>query len=112
MINQYIPEQGDLVFINFDPSSGHEIGKRRPAFVVSKKLFNQSTGFAIFMPVTSTLRNLKLEVHLNSGNKINGVILPHQMRSLDYLSRQVEFVEKAPQDAITRALQIAKLIIS
>lgn len=32
----YIPEQGDLIWLDFDPSSGKEIMKRRPAFVISK----------------------------------------------------------------------------
>ncbi|WP_421713169.1 type II toxin-antitoxin system PemK/MazF family toxin [Alteromonas abrolhosensis] len=41
----YIPNQGDIVAITFDPQSGHEQKGRRPAFVVSKKLFNSRLCF-------------------------------------------------------------------
>lgn len=34
---RYTPEQGDIVWLDFDPSSGKEIIKRRPAFVISQK---------------------------------------------------------------------------
>nr|WP_020088283.1 type II toxin-antitoxin system PemK/MazF family toxin [Levilactobacillus parabrevis] len=37
----YNPAQGDVVYINFDPSIGHEIKKRRPGLVVSKTIFSQ-----------------------------------------------------------------------
>jgi|TARA_Y100000031_G_scaffold84675_1_gene93143 mRNA interferase MazF len=43
----YIPRQGDVLAVTFDPQSGHEQKGRRPALVVSKDLFNRSTGVAI-----------------------------------------------------------------
>jgi mRNA-degrading endonuclease toxin of MazEF toxin-antitoxin module len=39
---RYTPEQGDIVWLDFDPSSGKEIIKRRPAFVISQKKFNEA----------------------------------------------------------------------
>lgn len=33
--SEYIPEQGDIIVINFDPSSDREIKKKRPAIVIS-----------------------------------------------------------------------------
>ena len=58
----YVPEQGDLIWLDFDPSSGKEIMKRRPAFVISKRAFNEHTKMAIVAPITSTIRGIKLEV--------------------------------------------------
>jgi len=52
----YIPKQGDIIAITFDPQSGHEQKGRRPALVVSKDLFNRSTGLAIVCPLTNTDR--------------------------------------------------------
>ena len=60
----YIPDKGDIVFLNFDPSAGKEIMKRRPAFVISRKIFNEHTGFAVVAPITSKKRGMKLEVIL------------------------------------------------
>lgn len=106
----YIPDQGHIVSLNFDPSSGKEIMKRRPAFVLSRKAFNEHTGFAIVVPISSTIRGMKLEV-LISGNVV-GAVLPHQMKSLDYKTRSIEFIEIAPDDVTATVVKYAQLIIS
>ena len=56
----YIPNQGDLVALDFDPQSGHEQKGRRPALVVSKDAFNRATGLAICCPITNTDRTVAL----------------------------------------------------
>ncbi|PQP33035.1 hypothetical protein C6A36_01345, partial [Desulfobacteraceae bacterium SEEP-SAG10] len=65
----YIPKQGDIIAITFDPQSGHEQKGRRPAFVVSKDLFNRSTGLAIVCPVTNTERGFPFPRILASSVK-------------------------------------------
>ncbi len=106
----YIPDKGDIVTLNFDPSAGNEIMKHRPALVISRKLFNKHTGFAIVAPITSTLREMALEVELD-GTTTQGVVLVHQIRSLDVESRGVEFIEKAPHAIINKATELATTII-
>ena len=34
-------EQGDIVYLDFDPQAGHEQKDRRPALVISNNLFNR-----------------------------------------------------------------------
>ncbi|MDM3870038.1 type II toxin-antitoxin system PemK/MazF family toxin [Porticoccus sp. W117] len=106
----YVPEKGDIVTLSFDPSAGNEIMKRRPALVISRQMFNEHTGFAIVAPITSTKRGMALEVELEGTNS-QGVVLIHQLRSLDVDSRGVEFVEKAPTALIERATSLAVTII-
>jgi mRNA interferase MazF/mRNA interferase ChpB len=106
----YIPEKGDIVSLNFDPSAGNEIMKRRPALVISRKIFNAHTGFAIVAPITSTLRGMALEVKLE-GATTQGAVLIHQIRSLDVEGRGVEFIEKAPDVIIKKATELAMAII-
>ncbi|WP_340613598.1 type II toxin-antitoxin system PemK/MazF family toxin [Xenorhabdus thailandensis] len=60
----YIPDKGDIVSLNFDPNTGKEIMKCCPAFVISRKMFNEHTGFAVVAPITSTARGMMLEVVL------------------------------------------------
>jgi mRNA interferase MazF/mRNA interferase ChpB len=57
-----MPEQGDIIWLSFDPSSGREIVKHRAAYVISRKLFNEHTRLAIVAPITSAVRGVKLEV--------------------------------------------------
>jgi mRNA-degrading endonuclease toxin of MazEF toxin-antitoxin module len=108
----YIPDKGDIVSLDFDPSAGKEIMKRRPAYVISQKLFNEHTGFAVLAPITSTVRNMQLEVVLPDEVSTKGAILMHQMKSLDFGSRKIEFIEKVPVKVIAKVASIARAIIS
>ena len=107
----YIPDKGDIVWFNFDPSTGREIMKRRPAFVISRKAFNQHTGFAIVAPITSTARGMKLEVILPDEMKTEGAVLIHQIKSLDFENRQLELIEKAPATVTKKVTELATVII-
>ena len=107
----FVPDQGDNVWLDFNPSSGKEIMKRRPAFVISRKAFNQHTGLAIIAPITSTIRNISLEVVLSNGHKTEGAILVHQLKSLDYKQRQVELIEKSSPETTSQVTTMAKVII-
>ena len=107
----YIPQQGDIIWLSFDPSSGKEIMKRRPAYVISRKIFNEHTGLAIIAPITSTVRGIKLEVVLPDSLKTKGAVLVHQLKSLDFNEREVEFIEKMKQKEIEEIKVRAKLLI-
>ncbi len=107
----YIPDKGDIVSLNFDPSTGKEIMKRRPAFVISRRIFNEHTGFAVVAPITSTIRKMKLEVVLPEETSTKGAVLIHQMKSLDYGGRKIKLIEKAPEHTVGEVTALAKVII-
>lgn len=109
-MNQY-PKTGDIILINFNPQSGHEIQKRRPAIVVSNDTFNRLTGMAMVCPITSTQRNIPLHIKLDSRSKTHGDILCEQLKSLDYEARQWQFLETAPQDILDAVLETIDNII-
>jgi len=106
----YVPKQGDIVRLHFDPSAGREITKYRPGYILSRKEFNEHTGLAIVAPITSTIRGINLEVQLEH-TKTEGAILVQQIRSLDYDSRDVEFVEKAPDAIVKQVSRIAQILV-
>lgn len=93
MTKTYIPEKGDIVWLDFDPSAGREIKKRRPALVTSQRDFNRTTKFAVVCPITSTLKENPTRYTL-SASSIKGQVVIHQLRALDYTSRQIDFIEK------------------
>ncbi len=107
----YIPNQGDIIWLNFDPSSGKEIMKRRPAFVISRKAFNEHTKMAIVAPITSTIRGIKLEVILSGSTKTKGAILVHQLKSIDFIQREAVFIEVAGTDVVEHVSSIAQLLL-
>lgn len=90
----YIPDRMDIVWIDFDPTKGHEQNGRRPALVLSPKKYNERTGLMVACAITSHIKGYSYEVALNE-KKVDGVVLSDQMRNLDWKSRKVHFIEKA-----------------
>jgi len=91
---KYIPERGDMVWLNFDPQSGHGQKGKRPAIVISPKEYNEKTGLGLFCPITSKIKNYPFEVEITKG-KIKGVVLSDQIKSFDWAARNIVFIEKA-----------------
>jgi len=102
----YIPKQGDIIAITFDPQSGHEQNGRRPAFVVSKYLFNQSTGLAIVCPVTNTERGFPFHVPIPEDSKLTGFIMVEQVKSVDFRTRRAKRIEHGNDELLSDVLSI------
>ena len=111
-MRRYIPEKGDIIWLNFNPSSGREIEKRRPAFVISRKAFNAHTGMVIVAPITSTIRGIKLEVVLPDEASTIGSVLVYQLKSLDWETREAKLIEHCSVDIIEQVTTLAKVILS
>ena len=109
--NPYIPKKGDFVTVTFDPQSGHEQKGRRPAIVISNYLFTKSTGLAIVCPITSVNRQFPFHVKIPGGQKIKGFIMVEQVKSIDYKTRKIRFIEKAPVNVLNESLSILDAII-
>ena len=90
----YIPERGDIVWLDFDPQLGREQAKRRPAICLSPREYNEKSELALFCPITSKEKGYPFEVKIK-GNKVEGVVLSDQIKSLDYIERNAKYIEKA-----------------
>lgn len=104
----YIPERGDIVWINFNPQKGHEQAGRRPAIIISPANYNNLVGLAIMCPITNQVKGYPFEVLLSDRMQTLGVVLADQVKSLDWKARQAQFIEKASSD-ITEQV-IAKIM--
>ena len=96
----YIPDRGDLVFIDFEPTKGREQRGTRPALILSPASYNKKSSLAILMPITNRQKGYPFEVVLPSKLKTSGVILVDQVKSLDWRVRNCRFVELAPEDVV------------
>ena len=99
-------EQGDIVYLDFDPQSGHEQKGRRPALVISNNLFNRINNLTMVCPITHTDRGHPFHLRLDDRTKTDGVILCDQARMLDLASRRADFAEKAPADIVAEAVDL------
>ena len=111
MVKHYIPKRGDIVWTDFNPAAGHEQMGKRPAIVLSPSAFNRKILLALVAPVTSRVRSHRFEVPLN-GKKISGVVLCHQVKTIDFVERGLQFAEKAPASVISEALAKVIAIVS
>ena len=102
----YLPRQGDLVALDFDPQSGHEQKGRRPALVVSKDAFNKATGLAICCPITNTDRGVPFHVSITGRTALTGFVMCEQVKSLDFRARGLKFIERAPRDLLEDVLAL------
>jgi mRNA interferase MazF len=105
-MQQYIPAKGDFVALTFDPQSGHEQQGRRPALVISNKVFNKATGLAIVCPVTNTNRGIPFHVAIPKQSSLTGYIMVEQVKSIDFKSRKIKLIEKAPNITMIEVLGI------
>lgn len=96
----YVPDRGDIVWLQFDPQAGHEQAGRRPALTVSPKSYNRKAGLALFCPITSAVKGYPFEVRLPDGLKANGAVLCDQLKSLDWRARRAQLVCPVPSAAM------------
>jgi mRNA interferase MazF len=92
----YVPARGDLVWLEFDPQTGHEQAGRRPALVVSHTAYNKKVGLALLCPITSAVKSYPFEVALPSGLPVSGVVLSDQVKSLDWRARRAARIAAVP----------------
>ena len=102
----WIPKQGDLVALDFDPQAGHKQKGRRPALVVSKEAFNKGTSMAICCPITNTDRRMPFHVPIAGRTSQTGFVMCEQVKSLDFHSRGMKLIEQAPRDVLEDVLSI------
>jgi mRNA interferase MazF len=91
----YCPDAGDLVWIDLDPTLGHEQSGHRPAIVLTPRQYNVRSGLCIICPITSRARGYPFEVAIPHRHAISGVILVDQVRSLSWEKRYVKMAGAA-----------------
>ena len=101
---RYIPDRGDIVWMQFTPTTGHEQSGVRPALVISPKAYNRRAGLGLFCPITSRIKGYPFEVVFPEGHTIDGAVLSDQIKSLDWRSRKAKRFAKAPPDVMSEVL--------
>ena len=94
MVKKYIPKQGDVVFLDFNPTIGHEQKGFRPAVVISNNIFNINTKMVMICPITSNEKEFPTHYKLEDTKKVHGAVICEHIRSIDYEIRNLNFVEK------------------
>lgn len=92
---EYIPDRGDIIWLNFTPQAGREQAGHRPALVISPKEYNRKTGLAVMCPMTSHEKGYPFEVVVPSGSSPS-VVLSDHLKNLDWRERKASYKGKVP----------------
>lgn len=105
-MTRYVPDAGDIVWIDLDPTRGREQAGHRPALVITPARFNSRSGLMLCTPLTSRIKGYPFEVPVGSG-----VALVDQSRFLDWGQRGVRRKERAkPVEVEAVRSKLRKLI--
>ena len=104
----WFPNAGDLIWTDFAPTKGREQSGRRPALVVSSRVFTEMTGLAVVCPITSRVRPFPTSVVLPPGLPVAGEVLTSHIRSIDTLARPVFYAGASVAPAVAEEVR-AKL---
>jgi mRNA interferase MazF len=110
MVTPYVPDTGDIVFMDFDPQVGGELAKRRPALVLTDLQYNRASGLAVVCPLTSKVKPYPFSLPIAVGG-VEGAVLVDQLKSMDWSGRRAEFHSKAPASMLSKVRQYIAVLL-
>ncbi len=106
-----LPDAGDIVWVDFDPVRGTEQAGRRPALVLTSRLYHEASNRSLVCPITRRLREWPTDIVLPTGLKTKGAVLLDQIRAVDRRHRMFGLIERVPDDALAKVrLHLAALL--
>jgi len=89
MARAYVPDAGDVVWLEFDPQAGHEQAGHRPALVMSPSTYNSKVGLMVCCPMSSKIKGHPFEV-VTQVDGVDCAVLSDQVKSLDWKVRRAK----------------------
>lgn len=106
-------DQGDLIWVTFDPTEGHEERGRRPALVVSISDAQRLGGLIWVLPITTTEKYRTLSVDIQQS-EVHGKVLVNQVRAIDPTvdERKVEYIGRCNQQVFGKVHEVVEQILN
>lgn len=101
MSEAYVPDLGDLVWLSQVGAGGNE-PRRRAALILSPRVYNEASGFAIACPVASAVKGYPFEVRLPRGAPVAGAVLADRLRSIDWRGHDAKFCGRVTAEVLDR----------
>ena len=110
MTISYVPEAGDVIFLDFDPQGGREQAKRRPALVLTDQRYNRASGLAVVCPLTSKRKPYPFALPI-ALDDVEGAVLVDQLKSLDWSGRHAKFHSRIQPALFTKVRQYVAVLL-
>lgn len=98
MVSNWVPNSGDIIWVDFNPTVGHEQAGKRPALVLSPSTYNARTSLLLACAMTTEVKGYPFEVTMPDG----GVVLADQVKCIDWRYRNAEPKDTAPEDVVRK----------
>ena len=95
----YVPDAGDVVWLEFDPQAGHEQAGHRPALVMSPASYNAKAGLMVCCPMSTRIKGHPFEVLCEVGG-VASAVLSDQVKSLDWKVRRAKKKGAAAEEVV------------
>lgn len=89
MAPRFVPDAGDIVWLEFSPQAGHEQAGHRPALVLSPAVYNGKTGTMLCCPMTTQIKGYPFEIIIQDKGA-NSAVLSDQVKNLDWKARKAK----------------------
>jgi len=110
MVTRYVPRAGDIIWLDFDPQTGREQAKRRPALVVTEENYNRASGLAVVCPLTSRRKPYPFALPV-VVDKAEGAVLVDHIKSHDWTARKAVFHSKADPKLLGKVRAYLELLL-
>jgi mRNA interferase MazF len=110
VVARYVPRAGDIIWLDFDPQTGREQSKRRPALVVTEESFNRASGLVVVCPLTSRRKPYPFALPA-VVNKVEGAVLVDQVKSLDWSERKATLHSKASPQLLSKTRAYLEVLL-
>jgi mRNA interferase MazF len=108
-VSDYIPDEGDIVWLQLSPTIGREQAGHRPALVVSPARFNRRSRLMLCVPMTSRAKGYPFEVAISADRQ--GVALVDQARCVDFEGRGVSKKSVATAAELEQVREILRILV-
>jgi len=99
----YVPDRNDIIWLDFEPNKGKEIGKYRSTLVLSSKDYCKKTGLLICCPISTSIRGHQTEVPIKNLTEPS-VVATSIIQTLSWKERKAKFIKKAPEGVMNEVL--------
>jgi len=107
----WVPDRGDVIWLEFDPQAGREQAGRRPAVVLSPAAYNAPTGRALCVPVSSKAKGYPFEVAMPADFPVQGVAFADQVKCLDWRARFAKPVASLPPAIVAQLMARTRALL-
>jgi mRNA interferase MazF len=109
-IRRRVADAREVVWLEFDPQSGHEQAGHRPALVLSPGSYNGKTGLMVCCPLTTQIKGYPFEVEFQMDG-VRCAALADQVKSLDWRARRAKHKGKVDQQVLDEVQATLKVLL-